>query len=229
MEFDSIYSALVSTEPLIPTEKLDSISKLYENHNLDKMARVLVKYYDGTIPEYPPPKYTGELTPTVSSCLSEFQKELASKSPYYLTQMLSKAIIDTGLDKILVILGQRITEGSIQTKNSFPPEPSLLINSANQIHKEGLSVAARARSKHVGRDNFWGEITGKTENKNIIAKKYVEKIIDNHTWWNIYSHFKHNTIFEMRLPSGHGARWSGDGSTFIGFVEPFDSEYENIF
>lgn len=81
----------------------------------------------------------------------------------------------------------------------------------------------------MGRDNFWGEIEGKTEKKNLVAKKYVKNIIGNNTWWNIYGHFKHDTIFEMRLPSGHGARWSGDGGTFIGFVEPFDSEYDNIF
>ena len=43
------------------------------------------------------------------------------------------------------------------------------------------------------------------------------------TWRNVFGHHQHETVFEARQPSGHGARWGGGGATFIGFLEPFEA------
>ena len=34
--------------------------------------------------------------------------------------------------------------------------------------------------------------------------------------------YKNGIIHEIRISSGHGARWLADASKFVGFVEPFD-------
>lgn len=89
---------------------------------------------------------------------------------------------------------------------------------------EDLSSAARALAKHAHRssDGFWGNATGPVAAQNKHAMELVVTLLVEHTWWNVFGHFQHDTVFEARLPSGHGARWGAAGTTFIGFLEPFD-------
>ena len=84
-------------------------------------------------------------------------------------------------------------------------------------------------SKHANRSDYWGEIKGKTEKKNIDAIRIVGDIIDERLWWNKYRHSRDEIIFEIRVASGHGCRWNGDGSKFIGFVEPVDERSDSNF
>lgn len=57
--------------------------------------------------------------------------------------------------------------------------------------------------------------------KNENAKNLVAKLIDNKTWWNIFFHYKHRLVYEIRVESGHGIRWNKEETNIIGFLEPF--------
>jgi hypothetical protein len=87
-------------------------------------------------------------------------------------------------------------------------------------------VAARAWEKHAPRSGeaFWGKVTGNDRDKNAAALALVRKILTGATWWNVFGHYVHDTVFEARVPGGHGARWGRDGAVFIGFLEPFLNE-----
>ena len=132
-------------------------------------------------------------------------------------------------ETILLLMGLRKTFTSITDETGLPPLRKLLIKSANKIYKERLTVAAKALSKHANRSEFWGEVKGKTDTKNREAIEIVVRIIDEQTWWNKYRHSRDEIIFEIRVASGHGCRWNGDGSKFIGFVEPVDIQSKNKF
>ncbi len=49
----------------------------------------------------------------------------------------------------------------------------------------------------------------------------IRNLFENQTWWNLFYHYKHGNVYEIRVPSGHGMRWSGDGEMFIGFWSRF--------
>jgi hypothetical protein len=142
---------------------------------------------------------------------------------------LSNLITSLDCETILLLMGLRKTFTSITDETGLPPLKRLLIKSANQIHKERLTVAAKALSKHSNRSEFWGEVRGKTGVKNREAIEIVARIIDEQVWWNKYRHSRDEIIYEVRIVSGHGCRWNGDGSKFIGFVEPIDERSESIF
>jgi hypothetical protein len=87
-------------------------------------------------------------------------------------------------------------------------------------------VAARALAKHAHRSpaKFWGDVRGSVGDKNEAAAAVLAGILDAATWWNVFGHCKHDTVFEARVPDGHGARWGRDGEEFIGFLEPFEED-----
>jgi hypothetical protein len=60
--------------------------------------------------------------------------------------------------------------------------------------------------------------------KNALAEQILNGILDQTTWWNVFGHFSHETVYEARVPLGHGARGRLGGSELIGFLEPFDEE-----
>ncbi len=122
--------------------------------------------------------------------------------------------------EIRVLLGQRFTQGSITDCNFKIPERKELIELYQQPYNEtGLSVGARALTKHYLRSTFWNRPRGKTDQKNLIALQQIETILENVVWWNMFYHFKHEYVLEIRTEGGYGARWGKE--KFIGFVEPF--------
>ena len=66
-------------------------------------------------------------------------------------------------------------------------------------------------------------MSGPTAVRNAQAIEVLTRVLTGRTWWNVFGHFAHDTVFEARLPTGHGARWGHDGTEFIGFLEPFDA------
>jgi hypothetical protein len=143
-------------------------------------------------------------------------------------QMFADALANAGCANLLLLLGQRRTPASITDSRGIPPAREQLLAAANRPHTDGdrLTVAGRALTKHVHRspEAFWGEVTGSAEEKNAAALKVLKRILDNPTWWNVFGHFQHELVYEVRVPSGHGARWGHAGGEFIGFLEPFDEE-----
>lgn len=139
---------------------------------------------------------------------------------------LKKLFCEAKIEDLLLILGQRITPGSIRNEIAIPPKRIDLLASAKVSNKAGLFDVARALSKHSSRNNekFWGKIHGTVDeqNKNAIFK--LEEILNGKTWWNVFGHGKHDYVYEIRTSLGYGARWRYKDLKFIGFIEPLDPE-----
>ena len=123
---------------------------------------------------------------------------------------------------ILDLLGMKQTVGSV---DMFPPPLSMLLESFKRKHKPNaeLSCGARALSKHCHRDStsqWWGTSTGSESNKNEHANQVLEKILSDAVWINIHLLPHDVKVLEVRNELGYGARWSCDGTTFRGFLEP---------
>ncbi|TMX00590.1 hypothetical protein EJD97_000505 [Solanum chilense] len=86
-----------------------------------------------------------------------------------------------------------------------------------------LTDGARALSKHVNRssDKYWGSFCGSDSDKNRNALDVIRNLITCSCWMNIHIVPPHGVVFEIRVDNGYGARWSKDGSKFIGFLEPY--------
>ncbi|WP_265429660.1 hypothetical protein [Chryseobacterium sp. YIM B08800] len=126
----------------------------------------------------------------------------------------------------LNILGQRLTSASLRDENAIPPLKSLLIEACEKSFNKEITIAQRAWEKHVGRmeDQFWGEIKGNNHQKQQIVMEKINFILENKTWWNVFFHYKHELVFEVREKDGHGIRWSHGGKNLIGFLEGFINE-----
>lgn len=126
----------------------------------------------------------------------------------------------------LNILGQRLTSASIRNENAVPPLKEMLIGACREPFNSEITIAQRAWEKHVGRmeDEFWGEIKGNNLQKQEKVMEKITDILDTRTWWNVFFHYKHELVFEVREKQGHGIRWSHGGKQLIGFLEPFINE-----
>lgn len=126
----------------------------------------------------------------------------------------------------LNILGQRLTSASIRDENAVPPLRKTLIEACQKPFNEEITIAQRAWEKHVGRmdDQFWGEVKGNNQQKQEKVMEKINFILDNKTWWNVFFHYKHELVFEVREKDGHGIRWSHGGKHLIGFLEVFMNE-----
>ncbi|WP_137904856.1 hypothetical protein [Chryseobacterium sp. 2VB] len=126
----------------------------------------------------------------------------------------------------LNILGQRLTSASIRDENGIPPLKTMLLNACQEPFNNEITIAQRAWEKHIGRmdDDFWGEIKGNNQQKQEKVMAKIHEILDNKTWWNVFFHYKHELVFEVREKEGHGIRWSHGGTKLIGFLEKFINE-----
>ncbi|KFK37177.1 hypothetical protein AALP_AA4G224000 [Arabis alpina] len=138
------------------------------------------------------------------------------------------AHILSGLSYIGVqrLLGLSHTIGSIF--HALPPPRSMLLASfmlpyKPQIKGCTLTHGARALAKHVGRssDRFWGVLHGTDSDKNRFAMDIINRFISHCCWMNMHIVPPHGEVFEIRVAQGYGARWSRDGTKFIGFLEPY--------
>ncbi|XP_020531972.1 uncharacterized protein LOC18448720 isoform X2 [Amborella trichopoda] len=104
------------------------------------------------------------------------------------------------------------------------PSAQPYISMANIISAKGnlLTVGARALAKHVSRcgKGWWGRLNRNDSHKNALALEVIFHITTHACWMNIHIVKPHGAVFEIRVTEGYGARWSGDGSRFIGFLEP---------
>ncbi|XP_023640718.1 uncharacterized protein LOC17887831 isoform X2 [Capsella rubella] len=138
------------------------------------------------------------------------------------------AHILSGLDYTGVqsLLGLSHTTGSIF--NALPPQRSILFSSFMLPYKPKikgcrLSHGARALAKHVNRssDGFWGVLQGTESDKNRRAMDIISHFIGHCCWMNIHIVPPLGEVFEIRVAQGYGARWTRDGTKFIGFLEPY--------
>lgn len=192
--------------------------------------RLTVFAREGVPAEPPEPRLPAECTPPLidsyaplAGWLEAWSRGAATAEP----EALAGALREAGLAGLLLLLGQRLTPASLSDLRAIPPSHDQLLAAASAPHsdRDPLSVAARALAKHAARhpDRWWGEIRGDTAAKNANASAAVARILSAPTWWNVFGHHAHETVFEARCPSGHGARWANHGRRFIGFLEPFST------
>ncbi|KAK3089246.1 hypothetical protein FSP39_002074 [Pinctada imbricata] len=139
-------------------------------------------------------------------------------------------LLKLGKRGLLDMLGVRKTVG---TKELWPPSRTEIENSFIQRHSPSaeISVGARALAKHFHRDSsssWWGVSTGTEKAKNEHALSLMNKILNNATWINIHWLPQDIYIVEARQEEGYGARWTADGSSFRGFLEPQMVDGHNV-
>jgi hypothetical protein len=192
-------------------------------------ARLLALHRQGVPAERPLPHFDAECTPPLQESFAFFAPALAlweaSGEAQAVAPALADALVAAGCTHLLLLLGQRRTPASLTDARGIPPPRAVLLAAASQAcgPANPLTIAARALAKHAHRspDRFWGVVRGSVADKNWEAGAMIDHILDRATWWNVFGHFAHETVFEARVPSGHGARWAQDGRQFIGFLEPF--------
>jgi hypothetical protein len=99
---------------------------------------------------------------------------------------------------------------------------SVLRASANTPGRAGVTPAGRAFQKHLARGRaITGEATGSTARNAEQGAQLVERILnDQHAVFTVRPHAVHGQVLDVRLPESIGARWTVDGTCFIGFLEP---------
>ncbi|MFY7671185.1 hypothetical protein ACOSP6_08845 [Tenacibaculum sp. MEBiC06402] len=135
----------------------------------------------------------------------------------------------TKMEDFLIVLGQRLTSASVRNEKAIPPLDNDLFIASFQLYNSQISKAVRAFEKHSERfeKNFWGKVKGNPKQKEGKVREILKFVFEHKTWWNVYYHFQHELVYEIRVASGHGVRWKMSNLDFIGFVEPFLNS-ENI-
>ena len=141
-------------------------------------------------------------------------------------EVKAKYLEEIPFDCWLIALGQRLTSASIRDENAIPPLNEVLVKACQEPFNHEITIAQRAWEKHTGRmdDHFWGEVKGNNQQKQEKVMQKIHYILENKTWWNVFFHYKHELVFEVREKDGHGIRWSHGGTKLIGFLERFINE-----
>ncbi|XP_037496503.1 uncharacterized protein LOC105628461 isoform X1 [Jatropha curcas] len=146
-----------------------------------------------------------------------------SPQPYlYLANILS----ELSYDGVQSLLGLAHTAGTVP--DALPPARSTLLSSFTLPYRPNVKVSslthgARALAKHAERSSnkYWGILSGNDTNKNRLAMNVINRLIAACCWSNVHIVPPHGAVFEIRVADGYGARWSKDGTKFIGFLEPY--------
>ena len=225
---------LLQASQQLPMERQSRLSPLFEMGLHEQLAAQLERLCEcaGSL-ERPGPVLSAETTPPFDDVFQPFFDVMnvwasaESRTTESFSGEFCTVLSSVETSSLLVLLGQRTTSGSIIDERAFPPHRDALMQSANRQFDENddLTCCARALTKHHrrGDETFWGEVSGSVAEKNEVGANLIQKILDNATWWNVFQHFQHGLIYEVRVESGHGARWTQDGHSFIGFVDPFDA------
>jgi hypothetical protein len=223
----ALQETLANCVPLVPEVHRGWAAAVLRPDLRERLAGRLLEFHARGGPvERPEPHFFEEVTPPVGPVFDVFRPLLAEQDCD--PRRWAETLAAVGIDGVLLLLGQRRTSASRTDAGGIPPPRETLLASAagpcNPTRE--LTVAARAWTKHAPRSesSFWGTPSGGDADKNAAARGILETILDGATWWNVFGHYAHDTVFEARLPSGHGARWGNGGSVFIGFLEPFLKE-----
>lgn len=200
-------------------EKYQAI--LAEEH-LKSLTENIQKFKEQTL-DWDLPYFNEEIKIDRSESFNIFITIFESENP---DEVKVKQLEEIPFEHWLNILGQRLTSASLRDENAIPPLKSILIEACKKPFNSEITIAQRAWEKHVGRleDQFWGEVKGNNEQKQQKVMEKIDYILNNKTWWNVFFHYKHELVFEVRERDGHGIRWSYGGTQLIGFLEFFMNE-----
>ncbi len=224
MKVSSIYNQLLAIRSSLSQEWLLKYHRLLHEEHLEKLAAQLsIFYIDGITEVRPKPWFDEEIIPSITHSFLAFQPWLNTVDKNCSLEESVLLFEQIPIADVLLILGQRLTSASIRDEQAIPPTAKVLLHSAMLPFNSQIKVATRAWEKHIGRssETFWGSITGSPIQKEETVTNLLSTMIQKHTWWNIFYHYKHKLVFELRVASGHGIRWNHTGTEFIGFLEPF--------
>jgi len=159
----------------------------------------------------------------VNGLTDQVVKLFASASTATATElkaMLVDLLTKLGVRGIMTLLGIQCTIGS---GDILPPSRDMLMKSFTTSHSgSSLTVGGRALTKHFhrGTDRWWGEISGTDSEKNKRALILLLRFMRGAVWLNIHGLPGQVQVLEMRIANGYGARWTADGASFRGFLEP---------
>ena len=207
--------SITSIHTQIKHQKESPFSLLSEEHTLELSNR-LNKYKEEKLNLHPAPFFTDEILLD--------RKAIYQKFEFLWNENLSLQSIT--IKDILLAMGMRVTSASVFTKEALPPKKEKVLKASFAAYNSQISKAVRAFEKHALRheDNFWGAIKGSPAEKEIYVKDLFEKMFSEITWWNVFYHYKHELVYEIRIASGHGMRWKLKNLELIGFLEPFLEE-----
>lgn len=208
--------------PLFSKDWKEKYQGILAEENLKNLSLNIQKFKDQTL-DFNLPFFNDEIKINRDESFNLFTHILESQNS---DEIKVKQLEEIPFEHWLNILGQRMTSASLRDENAIPPLKSLLIEACEKSFNKEITIAQRAWEKHVGRmeDQFWGEIKGNNHQKQQIVMEKINFILDHKTWWNVFFHYKHELVFEVREKDGHGIRWSHGGKNLIGFLEGFINE-----
>jgi uncharacterized protein YjbI with pentapeptide repeats len=222
---------LTETRMCLSDHGRDRLAPLFDGDRLSRLARhleKLAKDCDSANDLQTQPG--GEVGPILDDQLAPFldacrlaitsEGETAVATAKELATLLESMQAST----LLFLLGRRVTKDSITDERAYPPPLRQLLDSASKPcgNEDGVSVAARSLATHSRgeTDNARFDVSGTVEHQNDLACSRIVALHESGGTWNIFSHYQHGLVYEVRDQSGHGACWTHDGIRFIGFVAP---------
>ncbi|MEM6684353.1 MAG: hypothetical protein AAF617_01045 [Bacteroidota bacterium] len=205
-------------------------SAFLQHEHLSVLARNLWALYENDTEQFHgKPNFEEEIIPNIKDAFRNFKEQFKVLKKYHFEankltrKAFATAVESTNFEHILILSGQRLTAASIQDENGIPPLQHELIKHSFEAHNDQISKAVRAWEKHAQRstESFWGKVKGSSQEKEQNVQKLVKHILKHKTWWNVFTHYKHEIVYEVRIASGHGIRWKKDTLELIGFLEPF--------
>lgn len=125
---------------------------------------------------------------------------------------------------INVLLPNPILKGATALVNSgkAAKNTETLLSAGNAADRGGLTAAGRALQKHGSRPgSIFPKVSGNSVALNQQGESVLKNIITNPSVTSTTRyHARFGNVIEYRIPGGQGARFSSDGTKFIGFIEP---------
>jgi len=230
LKIQKLMRLITASKALFPKDWLAINSSFFHDDYLYSFSKNCIEFHENSISKNPQsPLFSEEVTPKLDVCFSSFEttiSELETKKfncDANATTLIFNAIKNAPFEHILLLMGQRQTSATLKTIEGLPLTKNDMLESCLTPYNKQISVGVRAWEKHIDRseDGFWGALKGSPEHKQNKVKDSITHIINNYTWWNTFHHYKHNIVFEIRVKSGHGMRWSKNDKSLIGFLEPF--------
>lgn len=214
--------------PYISEAWKEKYSKILQEEHLESIEKNIALFKsDPTL--FDLPHFSEEIKEDLSISFNYFFEINTLINSQNDSEYIAQKLEQIPFEQWLVVLGQRLTSASERDEKAIPPLRENLIASCLVLYNSEITVAQRAWEKHIDRleDEFWGKMKGNNQLKQEKMMEKIRYIIDHKTWWNIFFHYKHGLVYEIREKGGHGIRWNAEGSQLIGFLEPFINEYQS--
>lgn len=220
---ENLYKTLLEAKAFISETWKSKYYAFLQEEILSFFTRQLFIQLSSTSSETKLPYFEEEIQQDYSEALARFKMVFANENELDIPKNVSQLLEKLPFKELLLLMGQRITSASVQDEQAILPLKSTLLESCFQPLNKETTVVVKAWEKHVGRypESIFETLKGNQKEKENSIKKKIDYIMDNQTWWNVFHHYKHGLVYEIRIPNGQGMRWSSDGKQFIGFLEQF--------